>query len=144
MINYILESLSIIIIVSLIFLLVLVFEFLIQYKILLYLVKDMKDDNTDYITLLHYLFSTIISFCILLVLNEEYKASLVNQLFMIFVIEEGFGIFMIFCKAIMNFIFKDPTFKDYDTKTSSKIIFILSNTITVITIILFTIEKIFI
>ena len=142
MINYILESLSIII-VSLIFLLVLVFEFLIQYKILLYLVKDMKDDNTDYITLLHYLFSTIISFCILLVLNEEYKASLVNQLFMIFAIEEGFGIFMIFCKAIMNFIFKDPTFKDYDTKTSSKIIFILSNSITIITIILFTIEKIF-
>ena len=143
MINYIWESLSIII-VSLIFLLVLVFEFLIQYKILLYLVKDMKDDNTDYITLLHYLFYTIISVCILLVLNEEYKASLVNQLLMIFAIEEGFGIFMIFCKAIMNFIFKDPTFKDYDTKTSSKIIFILSNTITVITIILFTIEKIFI
>ena len=49
MINYILESLSIVMI-SLVLLLVLVFEFHIQYKILLYLVKDMKDDNTDYVT----------------------------------------------------------------------------------------------
>lgn len=105
------------------------------------MVKDIENDNIDIVILLHYLFSTIISFCILLVLNTEYQASFLNQLFMIFAIEEGFGLFMIFCKMIMNLITKDPILKEYDIKTSSKIIFILSNTITIITIILFTIEK---
>ena len=141
--NFLLSVVLLVITLFILFL-VLVFEFCIQYKLLLYLVKDIKDDKTDYMVLLHYLFSTAISFVILLVLNEEYKAPLVNQLFMIFAIEEGFGLFMILYKAIINLIIKDPILKQYDTKTSSKIIFVLSNTITLITIILFTIEKIFI